>query len=281
MDRARAGHCGGRGVLLGLRGVHRGRSAKLLAEQLRAQKVWALAGYTGKPIYLCSESLTAKKHSARRNGRSITTRDHLRVREGLCPKAEAGLKHLLTLPLDESWTRDASYERASAGGCLEGRETSRRGVPPAALRPRRHRRRAECSGGASHRSRCGSRSSVAVRWAAGTWRYSATRRGGRGVCGHLTFHAERFAAYVLDGRTGRTESAGAEQVDAVSVCSCRRRTATSPWTCCGGSARAVREAVGDVTVRRTRHGRRRHQRGTAPSPASNSGSSTRCRKRRS
>ena len=36
-------------------------SAEALAAEMVRQKIWVLAGYTGKPIYLCSESLTAKK----------------------------------------------------------------------------------------------------------------------------------------------------------------------------------------------------------------------------
>jgi predicted dehydrogenase len=67
------------------------------------QKVWAMAGYTGKPIYLCSESLTAKKTYGTSqwpfNANPGVTYEYS---EGLCPKAEERLKHLVCVPIDES-----------------------------------------------------------------------------------------------------------------------------------------------------------------------------------
>ena len=104
-----------------------GRSATLLAEQLRAHKVWASGGYIGKPIYLCSESLASKKTFG-------ASQWPFRIHEpeityeygpGLCPKAEAGLDRLLTLPLDESWTRERVIRTSEVlARCLEERETS-------------------------------------------------------------------------------------------------------------------------------------------------------------
>ena len=38
-----------------------GVSAEAFATEMIRQKIWVLAGYTGKPIYLCSESLAAKQ----------------------------------------------------------------------------------------------------------------------------------------------------------------------------------------------------------------------------
>ena len=101
--------------------------AALFAEQLRAHKVWASGGYIGKPIYLCSESLASQKTFG-------TSRWPFTCHEpevtyeygpGLCPKAEAGLGRLLTLPLDESWTRERVTRTADVlARCLEQRRSS-------------------------------------------------------------------------------------------------------------------------------------------------------------
>jgi perosamine synthetase len=85
------------------------------AKKMVEYNVWVMPGYTGKPIYLCSESLTAKKTYGTSqwpftcHGADVT----YEYREGLCPRAEETLKHLVCLPLDESWSA-ADVERAAA-----------------------------------------------------------------------------------------------------------------------------------------------------------------------
>ncbi len=83
-----------------------------VADDLRAVHIPVSVGYTGKPIYLCSESLAAK----RTYGRSqwpFTIREGVKkyeYREGLCPRAEELLTRLLCVVWDESWT-DREVER--------------------------------------------------------------------------------------------------------------------------------------------------------------------------
>jgi dTDP-4-amino-4,6-dideoxygalactose transaminase/predicted dehydrogenase len=85
-----------------------GVSAEALASELVRERIWALAGYTGKPIYLCTDSLTAKKTYGNSewpfNCNPGTTYEY---KEGLCPIAEERLKHVVTIPIDES--RDRQY----------------------------------------------------------------------------------------------------------------------------------------------------------------------------
>jgi perosamine synthetase len=85
------------------------------AQWLREQDVWATPGYTVKPIYACTESLTAKKTY----GTSAcpftcpNASGTYEYKEGLCPRAEAALKRLVCLSLDEGWTRE-TVERTVA-----------------------------------------------------------------------------------------------------------------------------------------------------------------------
>jgi dTDP-4-amino-4,6-dideoxygalactose transaminase/predicted dehydrogenase len=88
-------------------GVH-GVDINRLAEDLRANKVYTLPGYTGKPIYLCSESLTAKKTygDSQWPFTGPWVAKNYEYNEGLCPRAEKDLGELLVLPWDESWTKE-------------------------------------------------------------------------------------------------------------------------------------------------------------------------------
>lgn len=75
------------------------------ATRMREEKVWVTPGYTGKPIYLCSESLTAKKTYGTSQWPFTCNGDiAYEYKEGLCPRAEETLKHLVCIPLDESGT---------------------------------------------------------------------------------------------------------------------------------------------------------------------------------
>jgi dTDP-4-amino-4,6-dideoxygalactose transaminase/predicted dehydrogenase len=82
-------------------------SAEALAAEMIRQKVWVLPGYTGKPIYLCSESLTAKKtYGSSEWPFHCNPGTSYEYAEGLCPVAEETLQHLVCIPLDENRTRE-------------------------------------------------------------------------------------------------------------------------------------------------------------------------------
>jgi predicted dehydrogenase len=93
-------------------------------ERLHKEKVFASAGYTVKPIYLYTESLTAKKTYG--DSGCPFTCQHVQGRtyeykEGLCPRAEATLRQLICIPLDESWTRERVEHTVEAiRRCLAG-----------------------------------------------------------------------------------------------------------------------------------------------------------------
>ena len=84
-----------------------GVDVSALALQMRKKNVTALPGYTGKPIYLCSESLSAKKTfgSSEWPFTGPWVSKSYEYREGLCPRAEQALEHLLCVPFDESWDK--------------------------------------------------------------------------------------------------------------------------------------------------------------------------------
>jgi predicted dehydrogenase len=114
-----------------------GVPAEAVAAEMARQKVFAMAGYTGKPIYLCSESLTAKRTYGTSewpfNANPGVTYEYT---EGLCPKAEARLKHLVTVPIDESCS--PSYiERVAAvvGRTMEALAAGTTTTPVSAARP--------------------------------------------------------------------------------------------------------------------------------------------------
>jgi predicted dehydrogenase len=83
------------------------RDPRDLAAALREAKISSLPGYTGEPIYLCSESLHSKKtygDSQFPFTSQYSSGTH-EYEEGLCPNAERLLDQLLCIPWDESWTR--------------------------------------------------------------------------------------------------------------------------------------------------------------------------------
>jgi perosamine synthetase len=88
--------------------VDEGIDSNLLAKEISKDVAWASAGYTGKPIYLCSEALTEKKTYGKSqcpfNCKFASAQ--YEYKEGLCPCAEQGLKRLICLPLDETWTNE-------------------------------------------------------------------------------------------------------------------------------------------------------------------------------
>ncbi|MDD5354837.1 MAG: DegT/DnrJ/EryC1/StrS family aminotransferase, partial [bacterium] len=92
----------------------KGLDTNAFAEEMKKAGVWVSAGYTVKPIYLCTETLTNRKTYGT-SGCPFTckyTDKNYEYKEGLCPKAEEALKHLIGLPFDESWSM-ARIERAA------------------------------------------------------------------------------------------------------------------------------------------------------------------------
>ena len=86
------------------------------AKAMTAAGFWCAAGYTGKPIYLCSESLTAKKTygTSQFPFNSAYASRPYEYKEGLCPRAEETLTHLVTMPWDESWDEAKIHKAAAA-----------------------------------------------------------------------------------------------------------------------------------------------------------------------
>ena len=86
------------------------------AQKMKSRGIGVGAGYTGKPIYLCSESLTGKKtfgDSQFPFNSKVTDRVY-EYKEGLCPVAEKALKHLICLPMNECWDKALLEKTAEA-----------------------------------------------------------------------------------------------------------------------------------------------------------------------
>lgn len=98
-----------------------------IAIAMRSQKVPASGGYIGKPIYLCSESLAAKKTFGTSQWPFTCNEPEVTYEyaPGLCPRAEQLLPNLLILPIDENWTT-ARADRAAdvVASCLKPRGVS-------------------------------------------------------------------------------------------------------------------------------------------------------------
>jgi len=93
-----------------------GINLEAFAKEMIAKDFWCMAGYTGKPIYLCSESLTAKKTYGTSQfpfNSTFASRSY-EYKEGLCPKAEEILTRLVTMPWDESWSLSKVEKAATA-----------------------------------------------------------------------------------------------------------------------------------------------------------------------
>lgn len=83
-----------------------GFDASDIAMAMRTHKVPASGGYIGKPIYLCSESLAAKRTFGASQWPFTCNEPDVtyEYKAGLCPRAELLLPRLLILPIDETWT---------------------------------------------------------------------------------------------------------------------------------------------------------------------------------
>jgi dTDP-4-amino-4,6-dideoxygalactose transaminase len=93
-----------------------GIDLNLLAQEMAKERISASVGYTGKPIYLCTEALTAKKTygSSQCPYSCMLNHKNYEYKEGLCPRAEDALKHLICIPLNESWTKKDVERTANA-----------------------------------------------------------------------------------------------------------------------------------------------------------------------
>lgn len=100
-----------------------------VVDSLRDVGIGSMLGYTGKPIYLCSESLTAKKTYGRSEWPFSCAPAGVEYHygPGLCPRAEETLERMVCLPLNESWTR-ADVERAA--GAIARAMTASNASPP-------------------------------------------------------------------------------------------------------------------------------------------------------
>ncbi len=91
-----------------------GVDVQAFAKEMKNHGISASPGYTGKPIYLCAESLTQKRAYGRSSwpfdAHAGVTYDYA---PGLCPRAEKLLGELVCIPLNESWTH-ADVEKAAA-----------------------------------------------------------------------------------------------------------------------------------------------------------------------
>ncbi|PYJ71663.1 MAG: hypothetical protein DME76_01065 [Verrucomicrobia bacterium] len=104
-----------------------GVDIETFAQRMMQEKVWVMPGYTGKPIYLCSESLTAKKtYGTSQWPFTCNSGVTYEYGEGLCPNAEKTLNQ----PLDESWSATkvedvAAAVRKSLAATISEREVGR------------------------------------------------------------------------------------------------------------------------------------------------------------
>ncbi|MFC1526263.1 DegT/DnrJ/EryC1/StrS family aminotransferase [Candidatus Latescibacterota bacterium] len=85
-------------------------------EALRAEGVSNMPGYIGKPIFLCTEALTAKKTYGNSSFPfdSPYTDRQIDYVEGMCPRTDEGLKHMLTVSINESYTEGDLEDTAGA-----------------------------------------------------------------------------------------------------------------------------------------------------------------------
>lgn len=114
-----------------VQGVH----LETFAKEMIAQQSWCAAGYTGKPIYLCSESLTHKKTYGTSQFPFVApfaSRTY-EYKEGLCPRAEETLTRLVTMPWDESWSMERVEKAAAAFKSTLKKLSSKTSVETAAV----------------------------------------------------------------------------------------------------------------------------------------------------
>jgi dTDP-4-amino-4,6-dideoxygalactose transaminase/predicted dehydrogenase len=105
-----------------------GYDVQAVGAELRKEKVFGFVGYTGKPIYLCTESLTAKKTYGTSQFPFSGSDKTYEYKEGLCPRAEETVGKLICLPLDEGWNRQEVERVGAAVSSVLKRMTKRGGT---------------------------------------------------------------------------------------------------------------------------------------------------------
>jgi len=83
---------------------------------LQAEGVANMPGYIGKPIYLCTEALTAKKTygNSRFPFDSPYTDRKIEYVEGMCPRTDEGLRRMCTVSFNENFTEEDIADVAGA-----------------------------------------------------------------------------------------------------------------------------------------------------------------------
>ncbi|MEM2945616.1 MAG: DegT/DnrJ/EryC1/StrS family aminotransferase [Candidatus Hadarchaeum sp.] len=93
-----------------------GSDAEGFVKALIGEGIPASYGYTGKPIYLCTEALT-RKRTFGTSGYPFNSPYYgkeIEYKEGLCPVAEEELKHIGVIPINENWTEEDVKDVARA-----------------------------------------------------------------------------------------------------------------------------------------------------------------------
>ena len=89
---------------------------KDFADALQGEGVSAGGGYIGKPIFLCMDAL-ARKRTFGTSGHPLDgchRGRNIEYTEGMCPRTEAGLQRLVTLPLNENYSKKDIEDMAAA-----------------------------------------------------------------------------------------------------------------------------------------------------------------------
>ena len=90
----------------------------VFGEALREEGVSNMPGYIGKPIYMCSEALTIKKTYGDSHFPfdSPYTDRKIDYGEGMCPRTDEGLRHMVTVGLNENFSEEDLQDVAGAIG---------------------------------------------------------------------------------------------------------------------------------------------------------------------
>ncbi len=109
-----------------------GVDLEIFCKEMIKRGVYAMAGYTGKTIYLCTESLSAKKTYGDSELPFSWRKDkNFEYKEGLCPKAEAVLKTLVCVPWHEGWGMEGVEKAArTVKECLTSLRGEKHANPP-------------------------------------------------------------------------------------------------------------------------------------------------------
>jgi dTDP-4-amino-4,6-dideoxygalactose transaminase/predicted dehydrogenase len=209
-----------------------GVSAHDVAAEMVRGKVWVGAGYTGKPIYLCSESLTSKKtYGTSEWPFNCNPGITYEYKEGLCPIAEATLNQLVCIPLEEHRSDDYVDRVANllsgAMKKLSGAAVSGSAVAPAVAAAAATPRPAPAARPTQRTSRQSSASKVRVGIVGcgqmGRWHLDSYKTDPRvELVGFVDTAIERAQAFAKEtggrGYTSHGEMLADTSLDAVSVC---------------------------------------------------------------